>query len=120
MKYETSTPLCSIGVVHDRGEVFSIQMKDSHQANRTPECGMGWRAIRPLDELADLLTAFFALDFHLEGNFLESSMLVTEVIEIFAATIEPAAHLFFQRFDLQIKNAGGAAPLSEMAKAESR
>jgi len=107
-------------MVHRGGEVLSIEMKNSNQANRTPEGGMGRRAIRPFDELPDLFRVFFALDFDFEGNFFEPSMLVTQLIEIFSPTIEPAAHLFFQRFDLEIKNAGGASPLSKMAKTKSR
>src|SRR5690348_15977679 len=91
-----SPPLCSIGVIHCSGEVFSIQMKNSHQANRAPERGMWRRAIRPFDEFPNLVGAFFALDFHFKGNFLESPMFVTEVIEVFSPTIKPAAHVFFQ------------------------
>src|SRR5688572_28430467 len=95
-------------------------MKDADQANGPTKRCVRWRAVGPLDELPDLLSALFTLDLDFEGNFLEALVLVTELVKIFASSIEPAAHLLFQGIDLNIEHARRPTPLGKMAKAKAR
>src|ERR1044071_6711490 len=95
-------------------------MKNPDQAHCTAERCVRRGAIGPFDEFANLLFACLALDLYFEGDFFESLVFVPEVVEVFAAAVEPAAHLFFQRIYFEVEDAGGPSPLRKMTEPESR